>query len=124
ELPFLSDKDSRIQKLVGMFEGKVKSFTSTRTGEEERITMKVNQDKAKEMTITQIVDSYDNISLDTSKKTSLTFKSVPGDENLLLMLTPDGSIILDLRRFPVLTGKVLSLSQVKGEFQMEKIQKN
>jgi len=123
ELPFLSDKDSRIKKLAGVFEGKVKSFASTRTGDEERITMKVNQDKTKEMTITQIVDSYDNFTLDISKKTSLTFKSVPGDENLLLMLIPDGSIILDLRRFPILTGKVLSLSQVKGEFQMESVQK-
>lgn len=120
ELPYLSAEDSRIQKLVGVFEGKVKSFTSTRTGDDERIFLKVNQDKNKEMTLAQISDSYDNFSLDISKKTSLTFKSVPGDENLLLMLIPEGSIIFDLRRFPVLSGKVLSLTQVKGEFRMEK----
>lgn len=124
ELPYLSAEDSRIQKLVGKFEGKVKSLTTTRTGDEERISLSVNQDKNKELTLAQITDSYDNVSLDVSKKTSLTFKSVPGDENLLLMQIPEGSIIFDLRRFPALTGKVLSLTQVKGEFQMDKVQKN
>lgn len=124
ELPYLSAEDSRIQKLVGKFEGKVKSLTVTRTGDEERITLNVNQDKSQEMTTAQIIDSYDNASLDLSKKTALSFKSVPGDENLLLMLTPEGSIIFDLRRFPILTGKVFSLNQVKGLFQMEKSRKN
>jgi hypothetical protein len=50
----------------------------------------------------------------------MTFKSVPGDENLLLMLTQSGSIIFDLRKYPLLTGKVLTRNKLTGEFELKK----
>ncbi len=119
-LPYLSGKDSRILKLIGRFEGPLKSSGPTRTGEEEKVVLEINQDKAKDKTKLEIIDSYDNVTLNLLQLTDKTFKSVPGDENLLLMLTQTGSIILDLRKYPLLTGKVLTRNKLSGEFELKK----
>ena len=119
-LPYLSGKDSRILKLVGHFEGPLKSSGPTRTGEEEKIVLEINQDKTKTKTKLEIIDSYDNITLNVFQMTDKSFKSVPGDENLLLMQTQTGSIIFDLRKYPVLTGKVLTRNKLTGEFELKR----
>lgn len=119
-LPYLSGKDSRILKLVGHFEGPLKSSGPTRTGEEEKVVLEINQDKAKEKTKLEIIDSYDNVTLNILQMTDKSFKSVPGDENLLLMQTQTGSVIFDLRKYPLLTGKVLNRNKLTGEFELKR----
>lgn len=119
-LPYLSGKDSRILKLVGHYEGPLKSSGPSRTGEEEKVVLEINQDKTKTKTKLEIIDSYDNVTLNVLQMTDKSFKSVPGDENLLLMLTQGGSIVFDLRKYPLLTGKILTRNKLTGEFELKR----
>jgi hypothetical protein len=120
-LPFLSAADSRVVRLIGTFTGKLKPLEESRVGELENISLSVNQDLAKIMTKVESIDTYDNHTLDFNLLTTETFKSVPGDENyLLLMLSSQKMMLLDLRALPTITGRVLNLNKVIGDFVIKK----
>jgi hypothetical protein len=118
-LPELSGQDSRLAKLSGISKGKLKNLINNRTGSLEDISLVVNQDAEKKMTKLESIDAYDNTNLNFYRATSESFRSVPGDENLLLILIPGGSVVLDLKNYPTLTGKVFSLNRVSGEFELK-----
>lgn len=120
QLPFISDKDSRITKLTGVFSGKLKRKNS-RTGLLENIQLEINQDPEKRMTKLLALDVYDNSSLNFYQETSQSFKSVPGDENLLLMTMADRtSVVFNLKRFPKISGRLFEISHLAGEFDLAK----
>ena len=121
--PYLNDKDSRILKLNGTFKGKLK-LSDSRTGLLENVTFAVNQDLEKQMTKFESIDIYDNSSIVFYKETNQTFRTIPGDENLLFLeLSPHRGIILDLKTFPKLKGKLVG-SKIEAEFSLEKVAKS
>lgn len=120
--PYLNDKDSRVLKLNGTFKGKLK-LSDSRTGLLENVIFAVNQDMEKQMTKFESTDIYDNSSIIFYKETNQTFRTVPGDENLLFLeLSPHRGVILDLKKFPKLNGKLVG-SKIEAEFTLEKIPK-
>lgn len=120
EFPTMTAQDSRLIKLNGTFAGKLKSKKESRTGILENITFSVNQDPEKEMTKFEVIDIYDNIHLNAYQLTDQSFKSVPGDENLLMMRVPQGFIVFDIRKFPALSGKIFEMNKMTGDFVLTK----
>ncbi|MFL5808180.1 MAG: hypothetical protein ACJ749_01585 [Flavisolibacter sp.] len=117
----IDSKDSRISKLNGTFRGKLKRRGATRTGLLENVVFEVNQDPEKAMTKLESTDVYDNTTMNYYRETSQTFKSVPGDENLLmLMLDNFNFVVFDLRKFPALDGKIYDGKNLSGEFDLKK----
>jgi hypothetical protein len=120
-LPTLGLQDSRLLKLNGTFIGKLKLTGESRTGGTEKITLVVNRDKNKSSTKLEAVDEYDNSTLDYTVNTAESFRSIPGDENYLLLSMSDQKfLMIDLRGYPTLSGKMLDLNVVKGDFTMKK----
>jgi hypothetical protein len=115
-LPALTGQDSRILKLNGTFRGKLKNIKPSRTGILENITFAVNQDTEKEMTKFVVEDIYDNIQLNVYQLTESSFKSVPGDENLIMLRIPQGFIIFDLKSYPSISGKIFKMRKLSGQF--------
>lgn len=120
QFPSLGSQDSRLLKLNGAFTGKMKLRKESRTGLLEKITFSVNQDPEKEMTKFEVIDIYDNIQLNAYQLTDQSFKSVPGDENLLMMRIPQGFIVFDIRKFPSISGKTFEMNKMTGEFFLTK----
>jgi hypothetical protein len=116
----ISPQDSRLKKMNGLFTGMLTKTETGRVDDAERMTLEVNQDTEKKMTKLEVMDSYDNVGLNIYQLTSYSFKSIPGDENLLLLRTPGGSVIFDLKTFPKLTGKVYTLNKLIGSFKLDK----
>lgn len=121
QFPFLKGQDSRLLKLDGKFRGKLKNIKPSRTGILENINFAVNQDPEKEMTKFEVVDIYDNTHLNVYQLTESSFKSVPGDENLLMLRTPQGFIVLDLKKYPSISGKIFNLNKMTGQFVLTKM---
>jgi hypothetical protein len=118
--PNIPVQDSRIVKLNGSFKGKYKSKTDSRTGLLENVAFEVNVDPEKEMTKFEIVDVYDNRGFNVYQLTENTFKSVPGDENFLLMRIPQGFIIFDIKRFPEVSGRKFLMNKLVGTFTLKR----
>ncbi len=68
------------------------------------------------MTKFEVIDIYDNIQLNAYQLTDQSFKSVPGDENLLMMRVPQGFIVFDMRKFPAIRGTIFEMNKMTGEF--------
>lgn len=124
QYPNIPVQDSRIVKLSGTFSGKLKSVEESRTGLRENVTFQVNQDPEKAYTKFEVMDVYDNRQFNYYQLTEHSFRSVPGDENYLLMRVPQGFIIFDIRNFPVVSGKQFQLHQMTGEFMLTKTNAN
>lgn len=118
--PNIPVQDSRIVKLSGSFKGKYKSKADSRTGLLENVAFEVNVDPEKEMTKFEIVDVYDNRRFNAYQLTENTFKSVPGDENYLLMRIPEGFIIFDIKRFPEVSGRKFLMNKLEGTFTLKR----
>ncbi len=119
--PFLDVKDSRVQKLIGNFKGKLERIGSSRTGLLENIVFQVNQDPEKGMTKFEIIDVYDNTTFNFYEPTVQTFRSVPGDENTLVISRNNELILLNLKTFPKIEGQLYNQqSQQLGIFNLRK----
>lgn len=118
--PNIPVQDSRIIKLNGSFKGKYKSKADSRIGLLENVAFEVNVDPEKEMTKFEIVDVYDNRRFNAYQLTENTFKSVPGDENYLLMRIPEGFIIFDIKRFPEVSGRKFLMNKLEGTFTLKR----
>lgn len=116
----VTGQDSRVLKLNGTFKGKLKNVIPSRTGILENITFAVNQDPEKEMTKFVVRDVYDNTHLNIYQLTDSSFKSVPGDENLLMLRSPQGFILLDMKSYPSINGKIFNMNKMTGHFVLTK----
>lgn len=116
----ITGQDSRVLKLNGTFKGKLKNVIPSRTGILENITFAVNQDPEKEMTKFVVMDVYDNTQLNVYQLTDSSFKSIPGDENLLMLRTPQGFILLDMKSFPSIRGRIFNMNKMTGHFVLAK----
>lgn len=124
QFPNIPVQDSRIQKLNGSFTGKIKSVEESRTGLRENVTFQVNQDPEKAYTKFDVMDVYDNRQFNYYQLTEHSFRSVPGDENYLLMRVPQGFIIFDMRNYPAVSGKQFLMNKMTGEFRLTKTKAN
>ncbi len=124
QYPNIPVQDSRIVKLHGSFKGKLRSVEESRTGLQENVTFQVNQDPEKAFTKFEVMDVYDNRQFNYYQLTEHSFRSVPGDENYLLVRVPQGFIIFDIRNFPVVSGKQFSMHKMTGEFRLTKAKAN
>ncbi len=115
---YLDGNDSRVKKLSGTYNGKMKILES-RTGLLENVLMQVNQDPENSMTKFEVKDVYDNTSLNLYEKTSETFRSVPGDENFIFITRAPMMIVFDLRTSPI-EGSLYQMKNLKGNFTLRK----
>lgn len=120
QFPAITGQDSRVLKLNGTFKGKLKNVIPSRTGILENITFAVNQDPEKEMTKFVVMDVYDNTQLNIYQLTDSSFKSIPGDENLLMLRTPQGFILLDMKSYPSIKGRIFNMNKMTGHFVLTK----
>ena len=119
--PYLDMKDSRVQKLIGSFKGKLERVGSSRTGLLENITFQVNEDPEKGMTKFEVIDVYDNTTFNFYEPTVQAFRSVPGDENTLVISRNNELILLNLKTFPKIEGQLYNQqSQQLGIFNLRK----
>jgi hypothetical protein len=75
--------------------------------------------------IFNVIDTYDNPDENYSLNRPIAeiFRTVPGDENLLMMVvSPEYSIVFDFRKLPALQGLVYKLNLVVGEINLNKKQ--
>lgn len=119
--PYLDVKDSRVQKLVGSFKGKLERVGASRTGLLENITFQVNQDPEKGMTKFEVIDVYDNTTFNFYEPTVQSFRSVPGDENTLVISKNNELVLLNLKTFPKIEGHLYNQqNQQLGTFNLRK----
>ena len=121
QVAFLAANDVRIKKMYGLYSGSLKFYKKTRTGESEKITMSINPEE----TSVVVHDAYDNPNENYSltRNSSEIFRTIPGDENLLmLVMSEEYSLVFDFRTFPDLKGKAYQLNLVVGEFELKKKQ--
>jgi hypothetical protein len=112
----IGQQDSRVKKLLGSFKGKYKSKEPSRTGSDEDILMKLD-----ERISIHVSDHYDNLTLAFSATTHNAFRSVPGDENLMLLNLPDNaSLVIDIRFYPEISGKLFIAHLLMGDFKMQR----
>lgn len=122
QVPFIGANDSRVLKLSGAFPGKLKRFGPTRTGLLENVSLEINQDPEKSMTKFEVNDVYDNRTFHYYEPTAQSFRSVPGDENLLFMTFGENNIVvLDLRTLPSLQGNLFKGNKQNGNLNLRKI---
>jgi hypothetical protein len=116
--PYLSPLDSRLVKLNGRFKGSLKRILGkSRTGEPEILQMEVSQNQTK----IDATDTYDNETISIKEPTASLFRNVPGDENLLMILHGGQTMIFDLRSFPKISGRILSVNKVNAEFDLSQV---
>lgn len=121
QAPFIDAKDARVSKLMGAFAGKLKRSAASRTGLLENVIFEINQDPEKSMTKFEVEDVYDNRTLTFYEPTAQSFRSVPGDENLLIMTAGESQIIMfDLRTLPALQGNLIRSRKQVGDFKLRK----
>lgn len=119
--PYLDVKDSRVQKLIGSFKGKLERLGASRTGLLENITFQVNQDPEKGMTKFEVIDVYDNTTFNYYEPTVQSFRSVPGDENTLVISKNNELILFNMKTFPKIEGQLYNQqSQQLATFNLRK----
>jgi hypothetical protein len=118
--PFLPKNDTRILNLKGYYIGKANLFDSTRTGGDHNVNLEIKDDQTK----LRLVDEYDNLNeiYSFTSDTGQVFKTFPGDNNYLIVSTPDETryFLIDIRSLPEIRGMAFIQTKVNGDIELKK----
>lgn len=121
QIPFLLTTDSKLVKMLGQYKGTLKFLIAARTGDMSIVNLKITKDE----TSMTVKDAYDNIDANYTFRriTSEVFKTLPNDENhIILMTNNESSFIFDLRDLPELKGKAFVKHMSFGDVDLKKKQ--